>query len=242
MCCEWQQGWCEGGIQTEISKLQTRQRMLKCIFEIERNWAGLLSLWPFLVGHRLIRSWCKGVICRCSYNVWYEDVSTCSNSWDQFIKYMRRIRFQVFSKVADVAFKCLMIGMLASSCMRSHNHRAKAHVVWTSDCPLSLLQVWAGVWPTVRVQIRSISSVISWSPWHWWKRSEHRSKNYKPTTPDQPTVTRTRRGDGWWGVPERAWATVGMKGEKMKIWRLAEYPRGETWKSRVLGWGSSEGG
>lgn len=34
------------------------------------------------------------------------------------------------------------------------------------------LWAWAGVWPAVRVQIRSISSVISWSPWHWWKRPE----------------------------------------------------------------------
>lgn len=85
--------------------------------------------------------------------------------------------------------------------------------------PLSLPQVWAGVWPAVRVQIRSISSVISWSPWHWWRRSERWSKNYKPTTPDQPTMTRTRRGGGGWG--EWARSTVGIKGEKMEIWRPA---------------------
>lgn len=49
-----------------------------------------------------------------------------------------------------------------------------------------------------------------------------RSKNYKPATPDQPTMTRTRRrgeGGGWWareqelqrGWKERRWSDEGQR-------------------------------
>lgn len=63
-----------------------------------------------------------------------------------------------------------------------------------------------------------------------------RSKNYKPTTPDQPTVTWTRRRrQGRGDAGERGRVTAVMKGWKMEIWRPAESPRGETWESRVLG-------
>lgn len=45
-------------------------------------------------------------------------------------------------------------------------------------------------------------------------------------------------GGGMGGFVWLVWASkhrapVGMKGEKMKIWRLTEPPRGDTWKSRV---------
>lgn len=79
------------------------------------------------------------------------------------------------------------------SCCRQRLHISASGFISPWPPLLSVPRVWAGVWPAVRVQIRSISSVISWSPWHWWKRSEGRLKNYKPTTPDQPTMTRTRR-------------------------------------------------
>ena len=112
---------------------------------------------------------------------------------------------------------------------------------------LSLPQVWAGVWPGVRAQIRSISSVISWSPWHWWKRSEHWSKNYKLATPDQPTITtRTRRrsglGGGEWGQVSKSYSAERMKGEKMEIWRLTESLRAGTWKKQGSEGGSGQGG
>lgn len=129
------------------------------------------------------------------------------------------------------------------SCCRQRLHVSASGFI--SPCPplLSVPRVWAGVWPAVRVQIRSISSVISWSPWHWWKRSEGRLKNYKPTTPDQPTMTRTRRQNRTEGASLCQWggATGGMKG-KIEFWRLAKSPRGGTWKSRALGEVSSDGG
>lgn len=66
-----------------------------------------------------------------------------------------------------------------------------------------------------------------------------RSKNYKPTTPDQPTMTWTR----WRGreagvvvvvvvVGKRARVTAGMKGGKMETWKASRISQGRDLKEQ----------